>query len=113
MDANAYEYEYCNEVVIVGRVTSEGVERELPSGDKVVEFRVVVERAPAKKSRTGKREVDSLDIASWSATTRRSSLSVKKDDWVEVNGSIRRRFWQGAKGLGSRWQIEAHQITRL
>ena len=104
------EIEPCNEVVLVGRVSSTGVERELPSGDKVVEFRIVVDR---KSKRGKKREVDTLDIAAWSAGARRSALSLKADQWVEVNGAVRRRFWQAPSGLASRWQVEAHQISRV
>ena len=99
----------CNEVLLVGRVSSPGIERELPSGDKVVEFRVVVDRV----SRRGKkREVDTLDIAAWSASARRRALALKVDQWIEVNGAVRRRFWQAPTGLASRWQVEAHQISR-
>jgi len=104
------EIEPCNEVLLRGRVSSAAVEKELPSGDKVVEFRLVVERAVA---RSKKREVDSLDIAAWSSSTRRSAMSLKVDQWIEVNGAVRRRFWQAPSGLASRWQVEAHQISRI
>ena len=95
---------------LVGRVTSLAVEKELPSGDKVVEFRVVIGR---EKSRNGKKEVDSLDIAAWSAKARRAALAVKIDTWVEVKGSVRRRFWRAPTGLASRWQVEASEVVRL
>ena len=104
------EFTPINEVRLVGRVTSLAVEKELPSGDKVVEFRVVIGR---EKSRTGKKEVDSLDIAAWSAKARRAALAVKIDTWVEVKGSVRRRFWRAPTGLASRWQVEASEVVRL
>ena len=99
-----------NEVRLVGRVTSLAVEKELPSGDKVVEFRVVIGR---EKMRNGKKEVDSLDVAAWSAKARRAALAVKIDSWVEVKGSVRRRFWRAPTGLASRWQVEASEVVRL
>jgi len=99
-----------NEVRLVGRVTSPAVEKELPSGDKVVEFRVVIGRG---KIRNGKKEVDSLDIAAWSAKARKAALAVKIDTWVEVKGSVRRRFWRAPTGLASRWQVEASKVVRL
>jgi single-strand DNA-binding protein len=99
-----------NEVRLVGRVTSLAVEKELPSGDKVVEFRVVIGRG---KIRNGKKEVDSLDIAAWSARARKAALAVKIDTWVEVKGSVRRRFWRAPTGLASRWQVEASEVVRL
>ena len=111
-----------NEVYLVGRVTSLAIEKELPSGDKVVEFRVVIGRAKSTsstsstrspKSRTGKKEVDSLDIAAWSSKTRKAALSLKVDPWVEIHGAVRRRFWQAPSGLASRWQVEASTVARL
>jgi single-strand DNA-binding protein len=104
------EFSPVNEVRLVGRVTSLAVEKELPSGDKVVEFRVVIGRG---KMRNGKKEVDSLDIAAWSAKARRAALAVKIDSWVEVRGSVRRRFWRAPTGLASRWQVEASEVVRL
>jgi len=104
------EFSPMNEVRLVGRVTSLAVEKELPSGDKVVEFRVVIGR---EKLRNGKKEVDSLDIAAWSAKARRAALAVKIDSWGEVKGSVRRRFWRAPTGLASRWQVEASEVVRL
>ena len=99
-----------NEVFLVGRVTSLAVEKLLPSGDRVVEFRVVIGR---EKSRGSKKEVDSLDIAAWSSRTRKAALSLKIDTWVEIKGSVRRRFWRAPTGLASRWQVEAGEVVRL
>jgi single-strand DNA-binding protein len=99
-----------NEVLLVGRVTSSAVEKLLPSGDRVVEFRVVIGR---DKSRGSKKEVDSLDIAAWTSKTRKAALSLKIDTWVEIKGSVRRRFWRAPTGLASRWQVEASEVVRL
>ena len=103
-------YTASNEVVLVGRVNAAAKSKELPSGDRVVEFRLIVDRAA---SRGKKREVDTLDIAAWSASARKSALAIMPDQWVEVRGAVRRRFWQAPHGLASRWQVEAITITRL
>lgn len=95
-----------NEVLLRGRVSGEPTEKELPSGDRVVEFRIVVVR----KSRDG---VDTLDIAAWTARTRRTGRTLKSEEWVEVAGAVRRRFWQAPSGLASRWQVEASTISRI
>ena len=95
-----------NDCLLRGRVSALATDRELPSGEHVVEFRLIVTRA----EREG---VDTLDIAAWSGKSRRTALSLKPGEWVEVSGSVRRRFWQGPAGLASRWQIEAEGITRL
>ena len=72
-----------NDVLLRGRVSQEAVEKQLPSGDKVVEFRLIV-------SRERQSGVDTLDIASWSAKSRRSALSLVADEWVDISGSIHR-----------------------
>ncbi|MFM6841521.1 MAG: single-stranded DNA-binding protein [Candidatus Planktophila sp.] len=95
-----------NDCLLRGRVSAHAIDRELPSGEHVVEFRLIVTRA----EREG---VDTLDIAAWSAKSRRTALSLKPGEWVEVSGAVRRRFWQGPAGLASRWQIEGESITRL
>ena len=105
-ELNEVEDRSFNNVLLRGRVSGEPSERELPSGDHVVEFRIVVRR----DSREG---VDTLDIAAWSSKSRRKGLSLKPDDWVEISGAVRRRFWKAPSGLASRWQIEASEISRI
>ena len=95
-----------NDVLLRGRVSQEAVEKVLPSGDKVVEFRLIV-------SRDKQAGVDTLDIGSWSSKSRRTALSLHPDEWVEISGSIHRRFWSSPKGLASRWQVEAVEISRI
>jgi single-strand DNA-binding protein len=95
-----------NDVLLRGRVSQEAVEKVLPSGDKVVEFRLIV-------SRVKQAGVDTLDIGSWSAKSRRTALSLVPDEWVEISGSIHRRFWSSPSGLASRWQVEAAEISRI
>ena len=95
-----------NDLVLRGRVSADAIEKELPSGDKVVEFRLIVTR----DKQSG---VDTLDIGAWSSKARRTALTLTPDQWVEVSGSIHRRFWSGQTGLASRWQVEAVEITRI
>ncbi len=95
-----------NDVLIRGRVSAPAITKELPSGDKVVEFRLIV-------TRTEREGVDTLDIAAWSAKSRRIALTLKSDEWIEISGAIHRRFWQAPTGLASRWQIEAAEISRI
>ncbi len=100
------ECDALNEVLLRGRVSGEPFEKQLPSGDRVVEFRIVVPRT----TRDG---VDTLDIAAWTSKTRRTGLTLKTDEWVEISGAVRRRFWQAPSGVASRWQIEASVISRI
>ena len=95
-----------NELLLRGRVSAPAETKELPSGDKVVEFRLIITR----EKRAG---VDTLDIAAWSAKARRFAMNLKTDEWIEVSGSIHRRFWKSANGVASRWQVEAIEIARI
>jgi single-strand DNA-binding protein len=95
-----------NDVLLRGRVSREAIEKELPSGDKVVEFRLIISREKLSG-------VDTLDIGAWSAKVRRSALTLKADEWIEISGSIHRRFWSAPTGLASRWQVEAAEISRI
>ena len=95
-----------NDLLLRGRVSAAATTKQLPSGDKVVEFRLIITR----ESREG---VDTLDIAAWSAKSRKTALTLGADEWVEISGAIHRRFWQSPGGLASRWQVEALEISRL
>lgn len=101
------EFEPINEVYLVGRVTSKTGQKKLPSGDLVNEFRIVIDR-PGKAG-----SIDTIDIAAWKSELRKRIDLLEIESWVEVKGSVRRRFWQSPKGLASRWQVEASQIRRL
>lgn len=104
---NDIEVDYSlNDLLLRGRVSAPAVEKELPSGDKVVEFRLIV-------SRLERGGVDTLDIAAWSSKMRRSALTLKEGEWIEITGAIHRRFWSGPTGVASRWQVEAAEISRL
>ena len=105
-EAAAEEVDYSlNDVALRGWVTTIATERELPSGDLVVQFRIAITRPEGG--------VDTIDLESWSAKTRRSALTLKDGEWVEIAGSIRRRFWKSQAGLASRWQVVTTEIKRL
>ena len=94
-----------NQVKLRGRISGEKREKVLPSGDSVVEFRLIVKRDDEG--------YDTLDIAAWKAAIRKRALSLYDQEWVEVSGVIRRRFWNSPGGLSSRWQVEARELVRL
>lgn len=102
VDSDLYE----NQVKLLGRCSTPGIEKTLPSGDRVVEFRVVVKR----DDREG---YDTFDIALWGAALRKRALSLKDGEWVEVEGALRRHFWKAGSISVSRWQVEARQLRRI
>lgn len=104
-----------NEVVLVGRVPALAEQRELPSGDVLVTWRVVVGRPPGRRPPEGVRAttVDTIDCVAWTASTRRAAAALAVDDVVEVSGALRRRFWRAGGGAASRCEVEVATVRRL
>lgn len=89
-----------NRVYLRGRLATEPVERTLPSGDELCAFRLTVARPDGERVR-----VDSVDCASAKARVRQTLTRATPGDELEVSGSLRRRFWRGAGGLASRYEV--------
>ena len=110
---------WANEVRLTGRVSGSPEQREMPSGDVVVLFRVVVprpagRRAPSARgaNRKGGATVDTIDVACWSARTRRAALRLQEGETAEVTGSLRRRFFRAGGGAASRYEVDAATVAR-
>lgn len=105
--------EHTNAVHLVGRLSAEPEARELPSGDVVVTFRLVVTRDPATRLGGGRSPtVDTLDCAVWTKGARRSLRSCRPGDVLEVRGALRRRFWRAPQGASSRSEVEVATVRR-
>lgn len=94
-----------NEVHLVGRISAAPVDREMPSGDVLTRFRVVVHRLDAAGS-GGRRRVDAIDCHTWSARTRKQAASWAVGDVVELRGALRRRFFRSGAGTQSMTEVE-------
>jgi single-strand DNA-binding protein len=107
---------HVNEVHLVGRLAVEPVQRQLPSGDPLMSFRLVVERPPG--SRTGRQgtsrspTVDTLDCAAWRRDVQRVLARASAGDVLEVHGALRRRFWRTGGGPASRSEVEVVRVRR-
>ena len=99
-----------NAVRLVGRLSAPPVELVLPSGDRMSTFRVVVGRPPGHRSQ---QPVDALECTTWVARVRRSALSWQPGDVVEVQGSVRRRFFRTGSGAASRVEVEVSSARRV
>ena len=98
---------------LVGRLAVEPVHRELPSGDLLVSFRLVVGRPPGRKGGSERApSVDTLDCAAWRRDVQRSLARLQPGDVVEVHGSLRRRFWRAGAAAVSRSEVEVLKIRR-
>jgi single-strand DNA-binding protein len=98
-----------NEVQVTGRLSMAAEERELPSGDQVVGWRLVVDR-PRDSERTG---IDVIDCAAFATRIRRAALKWQPGDVIEVEGALRRRFWRAGAGTASRYEVEVRRAARV
>jgi single-strand DNA-binding protein len=92
-----------NEVSMVGRLSSYATAKQLPSGDEVVTWRLVVERHGGG--------IDVIDCAAFAARLRRSAGKWLPGDTIEVEGALRRRFWRGVAGTASRYEVEVSRAV--
>jgi single-strand DNA-binding protein len=96
-----------NHVFLRGRLAADVADRTLPSGDVMTGFRLNVDRPPDEPGR-----VDSLDCTTVRARVRRTLQRAAPGDLLEVEGSLRRRFWRGPTGLASRYEVRV-ETARL
>ncbi|WP_353355860.1 single-stranded DNA-binding protein [Intrasporangium sp. DVR] len=104
---------------LCGRLSAAAEERVLPSGDTLVTLRVVVPRLDStRRAGPGEGErpqgrVDTIDVVCWGARTRRTALRLDPGVTIEVEGSLRRRFFATPKGRQSRYEVEAKALRRV
>lgn len=110
---------HVNEVRLVGRLPVDPVHRTLPSGDELVSFRLVVERAakgrrtPGTTGTTRTPTVDTVDCAAWRRDVQRIVSRAVPGEVLEVSGALRRRFWRTGTGAASRSEVEVSSVRRL
>lgn len=100
-----------NQVLLTGRVSAAPIERELPSGDRMVSLRIVIPR-PRKAADTRK-QVDVIDLVAWSKSTQRTATRLQPEDIIEAQGTLRRRFFQSGQTRISRYEVELTRIKKL
>ncbi len=97
-----------NEVTVCGRLAATALPKVLPSGDEIVNWRLVVDRP----DQAGARGVDLVDCTTFGSRVRRQALGWQAGDVIEVSGALRRRFWRGAGGLQSRCEVEVATASK-
>ncbi|MFD7077511.1 single-stranded DNA-binding protein [Nocardioides sp. NPDC057577] len=101
-----------NEVRLIGRLSLAAEEKDLPSGDQLTAFRVVVNR-PRDKRRGSRVQIDALECHTWVARVRRAAMTWQVGDVIEVNGSLRRRFFKTGGRLQSMTEVEVSSARRV
>ena len=102
-----------NEVILVGRLAAEAQDKELPSGDVLTSWRLVVDRGPAKrKLPEGVRPttIDTLECVAWLPAVQQTAANWCAGDVIAVEGALRRRFWRGGN---SRYDVEVVKAKRV
>lgn len=100
-----------NHVTLRGRVSAPPERRELPSGDVLVTFRLIVQRSAAARRRT-RQSVDVIECAVWTKTLQRSVNRLAADDHVVVTGELRRRFVRGTGGVTSHVSVDLSSCAK-
>lgn len=100
-----------NHVRLRGRLAAAPEARELPSGDTVVAFRLVVARG--ERVRPGAPTVDTLDCAAWSCALRRRLTRLDAGSVLEVEGRLQRRFWRAGGAAASRCEVLVERVAVL
>lgn len=90
-----------NSVFLRGRLADEPTDKQLPSGDVLTVFRLTVARPPAERV-----PVDSIECVTTRSRARRALSKARPGDTVEVDGSLRRRFWRASNGPASRYSVD-------
>ncbi len=100
------------EVALIGRLGTSVTSRELPSGDVVTVFTVVVDRDP-RQVREGGPRVDAIPCQTTKTVVARRVSGWEPGDWIHVSGTLRRRFWRSSSGLGSAMEVDARAVGRV
>lgn len=102
-----------NEVIVGGRISGAPEERELPSGDTVVQLRLVVPRSsPRAGVGGGGATVDTIDVACWTKALQRKAVRLKPGDLVMVSGRFAGGSGVHRQDRPSRYEVEATALDR-
>lgn len=92
-----------NAVSLEGRLAAPAEIRDLPSGDTVLVWRMIVPRtAPRSAAAT----IDTIDCASFDPRIIKRGPGWVEGSWLQAEGQLRRRFWKSPAGLRSRYEVE-------
>lgn len=99
------------EVLMIGRLGSKVTQRELPSGDAITVFSVIVDRP--RHAIRGQVKVDT--IACQASRARIADRVARLDPGVliRVEGVLRRRFWRSGGSLASAMEVDVVALRIL
>jgi single-strand DNA-binding protein len=102
-----------NSVELCGRVSSQPLERELPSGDAILTFRISMARDATAATNRSRQSSDWVDCVVWSGRVRRTAAGWQVGDRVAVEGALRRRFYRIGAQTSTRVEVEVLRARRV
>ena len=111
--------EHVNEVRLIGEVTGPPEGRTLPDGGQVLAFRLTVRslappvsgRAPLGSAPDARRHNDSVDCVARRPALQSRLARCAAGDVIKLEGALRHRYWRGAGGLSSRYEVEVEAVS--
>ena len=97
-----------NEVVVAGRLSKPAIASQLPSGDELMTWRLVVDHADDEPA-----GFDVVECRALSGRVRRQARAWVPGDIIEARGALRHRYWRGPAGLRSKCEVEVVAASRL
>jgi single-strand DNA-binding protein len=95
-----------NDVVLRGRLSAPPQLRALPSGDRLLLFKLVVRREQARP-RGPKSDV--ITCVSYLPAVQRYAMGWTCEDVVEVEGTLQRRFWRTPTGTAVAYEVNCRR----
>jgi single-strand DNA-binding protein len=98
-----------NDVVLRGRLAAPAVVREMPSGDTLLVFKLTVRRPVPRPREPGH---DTITCVSSAPGLVRRATAWQPDDVLEVEGSLRRRYWRSPTGGAVVHEVDCRRARR-
>jgi hypothetical protein len=95
-----------NQVLLVGCIVGEIVDRELASGELISQWRV-------KVARIGESGSDSIPCSTSVAAVRKSLSKASLASDYQIEGQIRSRYWNAAGVTGSRVEVNVTKMRKF
>lgn len=101
-------FNHVNTVTLLGRLADDPARRPLPAGGTVTVWRLNVDRPQSPGKR---RRVDTIACAAYDARLHDQAASWRRGDIIEVQGALRRRFWNADEFTYGRYEVEIHEAA--